>query len=342
MDIKFLLQNLGAIDEATGGVDRLRDLIRGLAVRGRLVRQEQHEESATELLKQINQLRSEQTISKSNKRRVASDLVETSTELWNLPPSWQWSSLSAIATYIQRGKGPAYVEKSNLIVVSQKCVQWTGFDISRARFADEATLSSYGDERLLRRGDILWNSTGTGTVGRVNVFPGSDLWHSGEPHSIVADSHVTVIRLLQCDPFYVHLWLSSHEVQSTIELHTTGTTKQQELNLETVRRYPIPLPPAREQQRIVEKFQILMSLCDELEGLRNSKVVAQRAARASVFDAISRSASSEELSASWNMVQSSWKDFASEPDCADEIRNFALNMAAKGRLSEQSPKDEPA
>ncbi len=74
-------------------------------------------------------------------------------------------------------------------------------------------MEKYNEERFLQPGDLLWNSTGTGTVGRVNVLP--DL---REQHSrIVADSHVTVVRVRHADTQYLWCWLAGAEVQDTIE-----------------------------------------------------------------------------------------------------------------------------
>src|SRR3954447_2512998 len=102
----------------------------------------------------------------------------------------------AICLYIQRGRGPNYAEKSSTHVVSQKCVQWSGFDLAPAKFVSEDALASYGEERFLCDGDLLWNSTGTGTVGRVVIY------QQAADIKAVADSHVTVIRPSNCSPRY--------------------------------------------------------------------------------------------------------------------------------------------
>ena len=337
MDGQSLLENLGTIADAPGGVDRLRDLVRSLAVRGRLVPQDQNGDTAPELLQRIDEHRNELTSTGAIPKRRALEPSEASESLWKLPKGWQWASLDDLAAYIQRGKGPAYVETSNLAVVSQKCVQWSGFDISKVRFADEDSIASYGEERFLRAGDLLWNSTGTGTVGRVTVFP-----PDCELNSVVADSHVTVIRLLECDPMYLLCWLSSREVQDTIDDQTTGTTKQKELNLETVRRYPVPLPPLEEQKRIVAKVDELMSLCDELEKADKHKSDASKSARVSALGSLGRTANQGELSAAWNRIASNWNSLFTASDCVVEIQNMALDLALRGLLSRQDPNDESA
>ena len=178
-----------------------------------------------------------------------------------LPESWAWAQLGGISSYIQRGKGPSYAAKSEVPVVSQKCIQWSGFSLALARYVEPESLSKYKPERYLQTGDLLWNSTGTGTIGRVNIYP--DL--SAHWPRVVADSHVTVLRLVEIDPRFIWCWLASPLVQGEIDEISTGTTKQKELGTGTVKEYLVPLPPLAEQRRIVAKVDELMALCDELE-----------------------------------------------------------------------------
>lgn len=148
---------------------------------------------------------------------------------------------------------------SEVAVVSQKCVQWAGFDFSRVRYIDPQTFHSYSEERLLREGDLLWNSTGTGTIGRINVFPE----HDADGVQAVADSHVTVIRVLDCNPAYIWLWLASPYVQETIEANATGSTNQIELSTAKVKSQMIPLPPIQEQDAIVARSRELLELAQD-------------------------------------------------------------------------------
>jgi len=226
MNADTLLKNFEILAEAPGGIDRLREIVLSLAVHGRL-------------------------LSEWNRK------FDTDNEL---PSEWKLQRLDEVCSYIQRGKGPKYVDRSNCVVVSQKCVQWTGFDISKARFVDEESLGAYGDERFLRNGDILWNSTGTGTVGRTAIYHDSLLYEK-----VVADSHVTVLRAPNMDSRFLWCWTASPAIQSKINDLTSGTTNQQELNLSSIKSLLVPVPSPAEQHAIVAKVDELMALCDQLE-----------------------------------------------------------------------------
>jgi type I restriction enzyme S subunit len=219
---------------------KLKQQILQEAVKGKLVKQDSKDEPASELLKKI-----------SNENKLPFDI----------PKNWILCQLKDISEYIQRGKGPDYAENTNIPVISQKCIQWKGFDINRARFITLKSFENYDKVRLLQNGDLLWNSTGDGTIGRICAY-----YEILNPYKkAVVDSHVTIIRLNKkyVFPKYALIWLSSKFVQD--ELEVSGSTKQTELSTSTVKSQQIPLPPLSEQKRIVEKVDKLMIYCDELE-----------------------------------------------------------------------------
>jgi type I restriction enzyme S subunit len=173
---------------------------------------------------------------------------------------WTSASLYEVCEYIQRGKSPKYAETGVCLTVSQKCVQWRGFDPGPSRFIDDSSLDGYSTERFLREGDLLWNSTGTGTVGRTAIFRPDD---SGR--RFVADSHVTVLRSSKVDPEFLYYWSRSTDIQEEVLGSTTGSTNQQELNLGKLRELSISFPELAEQKNAVGRIKSLFSLCDELE-----------------------------------------------------------------------------
>lgn len=197
----------------------------------------------------------------SIEERLEQSIVAKEEEPYKLPSNWIWTRLGDICNYIQRGKSPKYVDFSPIFVISQKCVQWNGFDLTKARYTSEET--KYTEERFLLPNDILWNSTGTGTVGRLCILK-DDIANQ----KMVADSHVTVVRtskslLPQC----IHKYLISNTVQSNLDSMTTGSTNQKELNLTSVKNLIIPLPPLEEQKRIVEKLDSLFEKIQKIKEI---------------------------------------------------------------------------
>ena len=171
---------------------------------------------------------------------------------FDIPDSWEWVRLIDVCEYIQRGKSPKYSPIKKYPVVAQKCNQWSGFSIEKAQFIEPNSLSSYGPERLLQDNDLMWNSTGLGTLGRMAIYK-----TTANPYELaVADSHVTVIRPLKqfVLPEYLYYYFANPSVQSVIEDQADGTTKQKELATATIKAYLTPIPPLDEQRRILAKL----------------------------------------------------------------------------------------
>ena len=257
--------------------EKLKKSILQEAIQGKLIPQDPSDESVSELLARIRaeklQLLKEGKLKKKditdsvifkgedNKyyEKVGNNLLCLEDEVpFELPQSWAWVRLNDICEYIQRGKSPKYSEIKKYPVVAQKCNQWSGFSLEKALFIDPNTLSSYGQERFLQHGDLLWNSTGLGTLGRMAIYN-----EAINPYGIaVADSHVTVIRPIKShiDIEYLYFYFSSNEVQSVIEDKADGSTKQKELATKTIKAYLVPLPPLSEQHRIVAKYHSVASI----------------------------------------------------------------------------------
>jgi len=147
-----------------------------------------------------------------------------------------------------------YVEKDGVTVLNQKCIRNGKIDFALSRLSDVE--KKVAIDKFLIAGDILINSTGVGTAGRVGFFEG------GKETTI--DSHVTVVRvdINKAAPKFIFYNLLGME--SEIETFAEGTTGQTELSRDRVREIAIPLPPLPEQRAIAA---VLSSLDDKIDLL---------------------------------------------------------------------------
>jgi type I restriction enzyme S subunit len=264
VNLKEFLDNLRYMANAPHGVKRLREMILHLAVSGALVEQVAADGFSEDDISEAEALRDRYRQRIKVRQGREHGPIRSDEKPFAIPESWRWARLERIACYIQRGKSPIYSQHGRARIVSQKCIQWSGFDLTPARHISDDSLDRYGEERFLIEKDILWNSTGTGTAGRVVVFP-------VVTSLVVADSHVTVIRLTNFDAKFLWCYLASPIIQARTqpgheESLVSGTTNQVELSTTKVAELPIPCPPVTEQQRIVAKVEELMALCDKLEA----------------------------------------------------------------------------
>ena len=222
---------------------------------------------------------------------------------FDIPDSWEWVRLIDVCEYIQRGKSPKYSPIKKYPVVAQKCNQWSGFSIEKAQFIEPDSLSSYGPERLLQDNDLMWNSTGLGTLGRMAIYK-----TAANPYELaVADSHVTVIRPLKqfVLPEYLYYYFANPTVQSVIEDQADGTTKQKELATATIKAYLTPIPPLDEQRRILTKLSEVLPVVKSYGAVYGETVAMQDA-------------------------------------FPERLKKSILQEAVQGKLVPQDPSDEPA
>ncbi|MDR4900745.1 restriction endonuclease subunit S [Bacillus mycoides] len=236
------------------------------ATQGKLVGQIETDEPATQLIERIKAEKVRLVKEKVIKKEKTLQAIIEEEIPFEIPESWEWVRLGDISSYIQRGKSPKYSDIKEVPVISQKCVQWSGFDIDAARFIEPSTLEKYGEIRFLQNEDILWNSTGLGTVGRVGVYYADEVSYE----KVVVDTHVTIIRLPEMlNREFVYYYLASPIIQEAIPEMCSGSTKQKELNLSTIKNVIIPLPPRREQDRIVKKIKELLKVKNLLVKIHN-------------------------------------------------------------------------
>lgn len=175
------------------------------------------------------------------------------------PPGWVTATLADVTEYISRGKSPKYTHHSSLPVVNQRAIRWFGIQQEHLKYVDPAQFDLWTPERFIRIGDVLWNSTGTGTIGRACLVTQHDV----EPPKVV-DSHVTIVRPNQAviEPRFLFSWIQSPEIQENISSLATGTTNQIELSRLAIASIQIPIAPLNEQKRIADKLDALLARVD--------------------------------------------------------------------------------
>jgi type I restriction enzyme S subunit len=191
-----------------------------------------------------------------NHPRVASPLGE-------IPEGWEVKKLGEISSYISRGISPRYDETGHSVVINQKCVRDQRLSLEPARRQSKAIPS----EKQVVFGDVLINSTGVGTLGRVaQVYE-----HLG---NCTVDTHVTIARpshSIDVD-FYGCCLLSRQE---TFERLGIGATGQTELGRVAISEIKLVAPPTEVQRRFgmaVKSMRLAAgALSKQIRNLRHTR-----------------------------------------------------------------------
>ena len=253
----------------------LRQKILDLAIHGKLVPQDPNDEPASVLLERIRaekeRLIKKGKIKKPKKSKAACDKPHYEyEEPFDIPSSWIWCTLGELCCFLSRGKSPKYMDEDRTYpVFAQKCnLKDGGISLEQARFLDPATVNKWSEDYKLRTGDVLVNSTGTGTVGRTRLFNEICL---GQYPFVVPDSHVSVIRTFdEISSEFVYAYLSTNIIQEYLADNLAGSTNQKELYIGVLENLPFPLPTYNEQQRIVSEIDKWFCCIENVEQNKTS------------------------------------------------------------------------
>lgn len=184
---------------------------------------------------------------------------------------WRTKALGEVTSYIAKGIPPKYVEKetaNTIRVLNQKCNRDFHISYKNSRLHDNAAKKA-PDVKMLKIGDVLINSTGTGIAGRV-----AQIWDVPTPTTI--DGHMILLRPTdEIDPLYYGYAIKAY--QATVETYAEGSTGQTEINKtrlqdETV----ICFPEDKEEQHKIGR--ILADIDDKIiENEQINKNLEQQA-----------------------------------------------------------------
>ena len=178
---------------------------------------------------------------------------------------WETKRLGEVCSFLNRGISPRYFEMGGICVLNQKCIRDHRVSYEPARRHD-ARAKKVGGERLVQAGDVLINSTGTGTLGRVAQL------HEAPPEPTTVDSHVTIVRPMP-GKFYPRFFgYMLVVIEDAIKEAGEGCGGQTELARSVLaEKFSVHYPEAlHEQQRIV-------GILDEaFEGIATAKANAEK------------------------------------------------------------------
>ena len=177
----------------------------------------------------------------------------------------EYKKLEDYAILLKRGKSPKYsLEQTDIKILKSGQIRGlNSYDLSNVYYANQ---SMTVDERLLQNDDLLINSTGVGTAGRVNIFNLKDKYF--------VDSHVTILRLDKTKllPLYVLYQLYYNVGFKNIEKMATGQSGQIELAIKTIANIKIQVPALKEQEKIVSQIEELeKQIAEAQKVIDNSK-----------------------------------------------------------------------
>lgn len=330
-----LVQHFELMANASGGVAKLRELILTLAVRGKLVPQDPNEEAASVLLKDI-QAEKDQLVAEGKRKvdKPQSDITADE-QPFSLPDGWEWAKLGKLTTQITDGTHhtPTYLE-SGVAFISVKDIDGNTVSFADCKFISEDEHRQINARCCPERGDLLLCRIGT--LGRPTLVD------TDRPFSLFVS--VGLLKLPKsCNiSAYLHLAMKSPLLVAQYDAIKAGGSHTNKLNLGDIPRLAIPVPPLAEQARIVTRVEELMRLCDALEAKDQLEAAQHAQLVQTLLGALTGSTSPDELADNWQRVATHFDLLLDRPEAIDALEQTILQLAVRGLLVPQDPKDEPA
>lgn len=265
--LSFIIEHFEDLSLSDGAVNKIKNIILSLAVQGKLVLQDENDEPASVLLEKIK--KEKEQLKKENKlaREIKLPEVKEPEDLYEIPKSWEWAYFQDITSCITCGVAstPKYVEEGKMFL-SAKNVKPYKFMPEDHKFITEELFDKITKNAKPMKNDILLTRVGAG-IGEATIIDQDIEFAIYVSLTLIKPIHKYI------NSKYILYFLNSSEGTKKCLINTFGKgASQGNLNVNQVRKFMIPIPPLEEQNRIVEKIDSLMLLCDKLEKeINNSK-----------------------------------------------------------------------
>lgn len=250
-------QHFDTLFTTEASIDALKQTILQLAVMGKLVPQDPNDEPASELLKRIEREKAQLVKEGKIKKQKPLPPISEDEKPFELPVGWEWCKLQDITSKITDGdhKTPPRINDGYKLL-SAKNVRDGYLDYDNCDYISEVDYLKSRERCLPEIGDLLIVSVG-GTIGRSSLIK--------ESADFALVRSVAIIKPLLLDSNYLKFSMDSFLLQKIIHESKRGGA-QPCLYLSEISNFLFPMPPEKEQKRIVSKIEYLLSICDTLKS----------------------------------------------------------------------------
>ena len=293
----------------------LKNSILQLAIQGKLVKQDPNDEPASVLLEKIKEERKKLIKEKKIKKEKYSEIYKDPSDNhyyekfedgtinditeeipFDIPDTWKWCR---IENFEEINLGFTYkpdYTSEGVYFLSVKDISGGKIDFSKAKKVSRETYdkASYGSKP--HKGDILFGRVGT--MGKPQII------ETDEEFCIFVSLGFFRDHLDIMNKHYIVLWMESLLFQEQINRNVKGAA-QKNLNTGWLKKFLIPIPPLKEQQRIIEKYENLLPYISRYDD---------------IYERLEK-------------INNNYKE---------DLKKSILQYAIQGKLVQQDQNDEPA
>lgn len=250
-------QHFDTLFTTEASIDALKQTILQLAVMGKLVPQDPNDEPASELLKRIEQEKAQLVKEGKIKKQKPLPPISDDEKPFELPEGWVQTRVDDVFNIIvDCPHSTAKFEENGILCIDTNTFKNGLLIKNKFRFVSNSTYK----ERILRlepvAGDIVFAREGS--VGESVVIPNNLKCCLGQRVMLLRPS-------LKMNPELLRYLLSSKKtLEELLSLHKGIGAKH--VNVKDIKNHIIALPPADEQNRILDKINEIYAVCDHLKS----------------------------------------------------------------------------
>jgi type I restriction enzyme S subunit len=330
MKPETFFDNFDVLAEAPNGVQKLRELILQLAVRGKLVAQDEKDKSTGVLIGKIKDERERLIKENKIKKGIVLPPINLNEIPFLIPKSWVFVRLNDIGDW---GSGSTPDRKNNDFY-GGKILWFKSGELNDGYIKEsEEKITELALEKCSLRknkpGDVLFAMYGA-TVGKLAIL------------EVDATTNQAVCACTCHTGFYNRYLFYLLMAYKNRFINESSGAAQPNFSKDKIIQTIVPLPPLAEQHRIVAKVNQLMSLCDELEAHQQKKRETRAHLNSAALDRLLAARAPGEFAEGWRRIYDNFDLLYDAPENVGALRQVILQLAVMGKLVEQDERDEPA
>lgn len=236
----------------------MKDALLQAAMQGKLTEQLESDSSVDELLETIRQEKEELIAQKKVKMEKPLPDIEGEEIPFDIPENWRWVRLGNVGT-LTRGNG---IKRNEVTEVGFPCVRYgelyttykTKFDVAVSHTSQEI----FNKSQKVHTNNILMALTGENNfdIALALAYLGEEVIAMGGDLTRWSNHHMNPLYLVYVMNSSYAIHKKSEMAKGDIIVHISND------KLATIL---LPIPPIEEQNRIVERLEALLPLCEELK-----------------------------------------------------------------------------
>jgi type I restriction enzyme S subunit len=196
-----------------------------------------------------------------------------------IPEGWKVRRIKDITSDVFMGKTPEYtLEDNENYILGQKNNQTDGITFEGIKFGTDDFFRSRASYEFLQYHDVLLNTLGGGSVGRVGLYD-----YEGPKH-VITDGHLMILRCKEYDPRILYYFL--YTKRREIEQMAIGSTNQAFFNVSDINILQVPVPPLPEQRSIASYLDAECSKIDRAASIVAKEIDAYKRLKRSLINEV--------------------------------------------------------